>query len=71
MTRWRRIQPVVLLLLGAFVVTRGIVSITEGRAGFGWFQVAGGALLAGVVIYESRVLEPRRRAREGQDRRRR
>ena len=69
MSTWRRIQPVVMLALSAFVVTRGIVGVTEGRTGFGWFQIIGGVLLAALVIYENRVIEPRRRAREEQRRR--
>lgn len=66
MSTWKRIQPVVMLVLAAFVVTRGIVGLTEGRTGSGLFQVIAGVLLAAVVIYESRVLEPRRRERRQQ-----
>ena len=70
MSTWKRAQPLIMLAVSALVVTLGVMALSEGRTGTGWFQVGGGILLAAIVVYEAKVIEPRRRARDEQRRRR-
>ncbi|MBR7741773.1 hypothetical protein KC207_00490 [Phycicoccus sp. BSK3Z-2] len=70
MSTWKRVQPLIMLGVSALIVTAGIVGLSEGRTGTGWFQVGGGIALAAIVVYEAKVIEPRRRARDEQRSRR-
>ena len=69
MSTWKRAQPFIMLAVSALVVTLGIMALSQGRTGTGWLQVVGGVLLAAVVVYEAKVIEPRRRARQDRERR--